>query len=257
MQDLLKQKEQLEQQLAALNKKIEEEQKSENSISEIKSKAKELESLLSNAVFIKVHYLEEQNKVLITEYYDPNHQTAKEYDEDYEEILYEQHCDDLRKTLKLLNIAIKNHEIIDTKLYIRDSEPLLDDYEFDLDDLIYNNTMTIQFSDRVHTSLPEPFDLVSCAEVRVIDSENVNITVNTKITYNYDIEKKYSTIIDGIHFKNNYTNRSDYTIHSEELVCKIENVDTEEIYSTLSNIRNIAFNNSHLVKSLLDLDSRV
>lgn len=163
MQDLLKQKEQLEQQLAALNKKIEEEQKSENSISEIKSKAKELESLLSNAVFIKVHYLEEQNKVLITEYYDPNHQTTKEYDEDYEEILYEQHCDDLRKTLKLLNIAIKNHEIIDTKLYIRDSEPLLDDYEFDLDDLIYNNTMTIQFSDRVHTSLPEPFDLVSCA----------------------------------------------------------------------------------------------
>lgn len=138
--------------------------------------------MLSNAVFIKVHYLEEQNKVLITEYYDPNHQTAKEYDEDYEEILYEQHCDDLRKTLKLLNIAIKNHEIIDTKLYIRDSE---------------------------------------------------------------------------IHFKNNYTNRSDYTIHSEELVCKIENVDTEEIYSTLSNIRNIAFNNSHLVKSLLDLDSRV
>lgn len=257
MQDLLKQKEQLEQQLAALNKKIEEEQKSENLISEIKRKAKELESLLLNAVLIKVHYLEESNKLLVTEYFDLDHAKAKEYDADYEEILYEQQYDDLHKALNSLNIAIKNHEIIDTKLYIRDSEPLIDDYEFDLDNLIYDNTMTIQFSDQEYTSLPEPFDLISCAEVRVLDSENVNITVNTKITYNYDIEKKYSTIIDGIHFKNNYTNRSDYTIHSEELVCKLENVDVEEIYSTLSNIRNIAFSNSHIVKSLLELNSRV
>ena len=66
MQELLKQKELLEQQLTTLNKRIEEERKSEKLISEIKNKSKELESLLLSCELIKVHYFENNNKLLIT-----------------------------------------------------------------------------------------------------------------------------------------------------------------------------------------------
>lgn len=128
MKDLLKEKEQLEQQLATLNNTIEEKQNKETLISEIKNKANELESLLWGETMIRVEYFEDNNKLRITQDCDPDYADyVDSFESEHEAILYSERFDNLHETLEILDIAIKNHNIINDKLYIRDSKPLLDD----------------------------------------------------------------------------------------------------------------------------------
>ena len=73
MEELFKQKEELEKQLATLNNTIEEKQNKETLISEIKNKANELESLLWGETMIRVEYFEDNNKLRITHDCDPDY----------------------------------------------------------------------------------------------------------------------------------------------------------------------------------------
>lgn len=248
MQELLKQKELLEQQLTTLNKRIEEERKSEKLISEIKNKSKELESLLLSYELIKVHYFENNNKLLITEYSDNDYIDFQEYDSTYETTLYEKEFDNLHETLEVLDAAIKNHKIITNKFKIRNLKPLLYDYEYSLSNIIDDDILIIQYSDYVITSFPESFRLSLNAKIKVSDSDTVDLKVYTIISYNHDINKEYSKNIDDIEFQINYNDYSDYTNRFEEFVCEIKDVKIDEIYNTLLKVRTLAFNNSHLVK---------
>lgn len=248
MEDLLEQKEQLEQQLTLLNKKIEEAQKAEKLISEIKNKVKELESLLLSYELIKVHYFENNNKLLITEYSDDDYIDFQEYDSTYETTLYEKEFDNLHETLKVLDAAIKNHKMITNKFKIRSLKPLLYDYEYLLSNIINDDTVIIQYSDYVITSFPESFRLSLSAKIKVSDSDTVDLKVHTIISYNYDIDKEYSKTIEGVEFQINYNDYSDYTNRFEEFVCEIKDVKLDEIYNTLLKVRTLAFSNSHLVK---------
>lgn len=159
MQELLKQKENLEQQLASLNRRIDEAQNSKKLIQEIKNKTKELEYILLDYVLVKVHYLEKSNKLLITDYSDEDYSDFDEYDSTYETLFYQYKFNNLHETLDTLNTAIENHKVIANKLKINNSRPLIYDYECKLSDLIHDNTMTIQYSDDVITAFPEPFRL--------------------------------------------------------------------------------------------------
>lgn len=248
MQELLKQKELLEQQLTTLNKKIEEERKSEKLISEIKNKSKELESLLLSYELIKVHYFENNNKLLITEYSDDDYIDFQEYDSTYETTLYEKEFDNLHETLEILDAAIKNHKMITNKFKIRSLKPLLYDYEYSLSNIIDNDILIIQYSDYVIASFPESFRLSLHARIKVSDSDTVDLKAHTIISYNHDINKEYSKNIDDIEFQINYNDYSDYTNRFEEFICEIKDVKIDELYDTLQKIRTLAFGNSHLVK---------
>ena len=248
MQDLLKEKEQLKQQLTLPNKKIEEAQKGEKLIQEIKDKAKELESLLRKYELVKVHYFENDNKLLITEYSDGDYTDFQDYDSTYEATLYEKQYTMLNKTIDLLNNAIENYKIVVNKLKIRNLKPLLYDYEYHLSDLIYDNIVRIQCSDYVSTSFPESLALSLSAKTKVSDSDTVDLNVHTIISYDYDIDKEYSKTIEGIEFQINYNDCSDYTNRFEVFVCEIKDVKIDEIYNTLQKVRTLAFSNSHLVK---------
>lgn len=248
MQELLKQKELLEQQLTTLNKRIEEEQKSEKLISEIKNKSKELESLLLSYELIKVHYFENNNKLLITEYSDDDYIDFQEYDSTYETTLYEKKFDNLHEALELLDAAIKNHKTITNKFKIRSLKPLFYDYEYSLGNIIDDDTLIIQYSDYVTTSFPESFRLSLNAKIKVSDSDAVDLKIHTIISYNYDIDKEYSKTIEGIEFQINYNDHSDYTSRFEKLICTISDVEINNLYDVLKQVKSLAFSNSHIVK---------
>lgn len=249
MKDLLQEKEQLEQQLAKVNRKIEEKQNKETIISEIKRKANELESLLWGETMIKVEYFEDNNKLQITQDCDPNYPDyADSFESDHEAILYSERFNDLHETLEILDIAIENHNIINHKLYIRDSKPFLDGYEHSFNDLIQDKIMTITTSDYIHTSFPEPFYFTLNAEVEMSNTDKVKLEIYTTISYKYDIEKRYSKVIDGINLNIKYTDISECTNRSEKFNCTIEDVEKRNIYDILRKVRSLSFSNSHLFR---------
>ena len=249
MEELFKQKEELEKQLATLNNTIEEKQNKETLISEIKNKANELESLLWGETMVRVEYFEDNNKLRITQDCDPDYADyVDSFESEHEAILYSERFDNLHETLEILDIAIKNHNIINDKLYIRDSKPLLDDYEYSFDDLIQDKIMTITTSNYVHTSFPKPFHFALNAEVEMSNTDKVKLKIHTTISYKYDIEKRYSKVIDGINLNSKYTDISECTNRSEKFNCNIEDVEKRNIYDILEKVRSLTFSNSHLFR---------
>ena len=249
MEDLLQQKEQLEKQLATLNNKIEETQNKETLISEIKNKANELESLLYSETMIKVAYFENNNKLRITQDCDPDDADyIDSFEPNHESILYSERFDNLHETLEILDTAIKNQNIINNKLAIRDSKPLLYDYEYSFDDLIQDKIMTITTSDYVHTSFSKPLHFALNAEVEMSNTDKIKLKIHTTISYKYDIEKRYSKVTDGINLKIKYTDISECTNRSEQFTCNIEDVEIRNIYNILQKVKALAFSNSHLFK---------
>lgn len=238
MEELLKEKEELEKQLAKINKKIDEEQHKEELISEIKNKAHTLELLLSNTFPIRVDYFEQINELLIIEDYDSEHETT----------LYHNTFDNLHKTLETLNTAIDNYKIINNKLRIKEKKPLLDNYKYSFDDLIHNNTMIIRSSDEFHTSFSKPFKVILDAEVHVSDKDTIDLEIKTIVSYNHNIEKKYSKKVENIDFDIKYTDHSDYTLRSEEFSCRINNLKIYELYNTLQKVKSLSLSNSDLVQ---------
>lgn len=249
MEDLLKEKEQLEKQLATLNNKIEETKNKETLISEIKNKANELESLLYGETIIKVEYLEDNNKLRITQDCDPDDADyIDSFEPDHEAILYSERFDNLYEILEILDTAIKNHNIINDKLYIRASKPLLYDYEYSFGDLIQDKTMTINTSDYVHASFSKPLHFALNAEVEMSNPDKMKLKIHTTISYKYDIEKRYSKVIDGINLNIKYTDISECTNRSEKFTCNIEDVEIHNIYNILQKVKALAFSNSHLFR---------
>ena len=84
--------------------------------------------------------------------------------------------------------------------------------------------------------------------MKISNENTVDLEVQTTISYNHDIEKHYSKIVDNIEFDIKYTDISDYTSRFEELTCTINNVEINNLYNVLKQIKSLAFSNSHLVK---------
>lgn len=245
MRKLLKMKEQLEEQLASLNRKIEAEQNKEKTIATIKTKAKDLESLLQGVSTIKVYYFEKGNELLITEKSELDHSN---YNSNDEITLHYKHFKELHQTLETLDKAIKNHNIINNKLRIKNKKPLLDDYEYNYGNSFFDNTLVLTSSDTIQTDFSEPFVVSLYVKVKISNENTVDLEVQTTISYNHDIKKRYSKTVDNIEFDIKYTDISDYTSRFEELTCTISDVEINNLYNVLKQVKSLAFSNSHIVK---------
>ena len=245
MRKLLKMKEQLEEQLASLNKKIEAEQNKEKTITAIKAKVKELESLLQSMSTIKVYYFEKGNELLITEKSEFDYSN---YDSNDEVTLHYKHFKELHQTLEELDKAIENHNIINNKLRIKNKEPLLDDYEYNYGNSFFDNTLVLTSSDTIQTDFSEPFVISLYVNVKISNEDTVDLEIQTTISYNHDIEKHYSKKVDNIEFDIKYTDISDYTSRFEKLTCTISDVEINNLYDVLKQVKSLAFSNSHIVK---------
>lgn len=245
MKKLLKMKEQLEEQLASLNKKIEAEQNKEKTITTIKAKVKELESLLQSMSTIKVYYFEKGNELLITEKSEFDYSS---YDSNDEVILHYKHFKELHQTLEELDKAIENHNIINNKLRIKNKKPLLDDYEYNYGNSFFDNTLVLTSSDTIQTDFSEPFVVSLYVNVEISNEDTVDLEIQTTISYNHDIEKHYSKTVDNIEFDIKYTDISDYTSRFEKLTCTISDVEINNLYDVLKQVKSLAVSNSHIVK---------
>lgn len=245
MRKLLKMKEQLEEQLASLNRKIEVEQNKEKTITTIKAKVKELESLLQSMSTIKVYYFEKGNELLITEKSEFDYSN---YDSNDEVTLHYKHFKELHQTLEELDKAIENHNIINNKLRIKNKKPLLDDYEYNYGNSFFDNTLILTSSDTIQTDFSEPFVVSLYVNVKISNENTVDLEIQTTISYNHDIEKHYSKTVDNIEFDIKYTDISDYTSRFEKLTCTISDVEINNLYDVLKQVKSLAFSNSHIVK---------
>lgn len=245
MRKLLKMKEQLEEQLASLNRKIEAEQNKEKTITTIKAKVKELESLLQSMTTIKVYYFEKGNELLITEKSEFDYSN---YDSNDEVTLHYKHFKELHQTLEELDKAIENHNIINNKLRIKNKKPLLDDYEYNYGNSFFDNTLVLTSSDTIQTNFSEPFVVSLYVNVKISNEDTVDLEIQTTISYNHDIEKHYSKTVDNIEFDIKYTDISDYTSRFEKLTCTISDVEINNLYDVLKQVKSLAFSNAHLVK---------
>lgn len=245
MRKLLKMKEQLEEQLASLNRKIEAEQNKEKTITTIKAKVKELESLLQSMSTIKVYYFEKGNELLITEKSEFDYSN---YDSNDEVTLHYKHFKELHQTLEELDKAIENHNIINNKLRIKNKKLLLDDYEYNYGNSFFDNTLVLTSSDTIQTDFSEPFVVSLYVNVKISNEDTVDLEIQTTISYNHDIEKHYSKTVDNIEFDIKYTDISDYTSRFEKLKCTISDVGINNLYDVLKQVKSLAFSNSHIVK---------
>lgn len=245
MKKLLKMKEQLEEQLASLNKKIEAEQNKEKTITTIKAKVKKLESLLQSMSTIKIYYFEKGNELLITEKSEFNYSN---YDSNDEVTLHYKHFKELHQTLEELDKAIENHNIINNKLRIKNKKPLLDDYEYNYGNSFFDNTLVLTSSDTIQTDFSEPFVVSLYVNVKISNEDTVDLEIQTTISYNHDIEKHYSKTVDNIEFDIKYTDISDYTSRFEKLTCTISDVEINNLYDVLKQVKSLAVSNSHIVK---------
>lgn len=245
MRKLLKMKEQLEEQLASLNRKIEAEQNKEKTITTIKAKVKELESLLQSMSTIKVYYFEKGNELLITEKSEFNYSN---YDSNDEVTLHYKHFKELHQTLEELDKAIENHNIINNKLRIKNKKPLLDDYKYNYGNSFFDNTLVLTSSDTIQTDFSEPFVVSLYVNVKISNEDTVDLEIQTTISYNHDIEKHYSKTVDNIEFDIKYTDISDYTSRFEKLTCTISDVEINNLYDVLKQVKSLAVSNSHIVK---------
>ena len=157
MEELFKQKEELERQLLLVNKKIESEQKYERITQEINLKTKELGRLLSDDLLIKVHYLEQDNKVLITEYFEEDYEAFLYFDKEYESIWYLKHVKNSYAALEELKKIKENVEVLKNKLKLL--KLLRKEYKhtYSTDTLNLTNNMEISHIDSVSATLPENF----------------------------------------------------------------------------------------------------
>lgn len=84
--------------------------------------------------------------------------------------------------------------------------------------------------------------------MKISNEDTVDLEIQTTISYNHDIEKRYSKTIDNIEFDIKYTDTSDYTNRFEELTCTISDVEINNLYDLLKQVKSLAFSNSYLVK---------
>lgn len=194
---------------------------------------------------IKIYYFEKGNELLITEKSEFNYSN---YDSNDEVTLHYKHFKELHQTLEELDKAIENHNIINNKLRIKNKKPLLDDYEYNYGNSFFDNTLVLTSSDTIQTDFSEPFVVSLYVNVKISNEDTVDLEIQTTISYNHDIEKHYSKTVDNIEFDIKYTDISDYTSRFEKLTCTISDVEINNLYDVLKQVKSLVFSNSHIVK---------
>lgn len=249
MEKLLQEKELLEKRLSNINKEIEKEQSRIELNKTINSKTKEVQNLLTGDLLIKVHYLEKENKILITEYFEEEYIAFPYYDEKYEIILYQQTFKTLYDTITMLNKMIKEAKILKNKLKLIKVLRTEYKYEYDFHNFEINNIMQITHKDSIlATCLPESFDTELYTFICFNENNKLDLAITTKIKYLHDIDISTTKLIDNIEFNKRYTDYSDQGHKIDTFRCTINNVKLEDVHKTLQHIKTITFSNSSLVK---------
>lgn len=248
MKELLEEKELLEKRLSNINKEIEKEQSRIELNKTINLKTKEVQNLLTGDLLIKVHYLEKENKILITEYFEEEYITFPYYDEEYEIILYQQTFKTLYDTITMLNKMIKEAKILKNKLNLIKVLRTEYKYEYDFHNFEINHIMQITHKDSILAALPEPFDTELYTFICFNENNKLDLAITTKIKYSHDIDITTTKLIDNIKFNKRYTDYSDQGHKIDTFRCTINNVKLEDVHKTLQHIKTITFSNSSLVK---------
>lgn len=248
MEDLIRQRDELKRQLAILNDQIKQEEIKITLTNKILSKIKQLEDILAGEVLMKIHYSSEKNELMITEYFEKEYINFKEYDPDYERILHYIKPKDLTSVVDNLDAAIHNHNIIKNKLKISSLLPTQGPYAFNFKNFVRDNAMEIEYKEEISTALDEPFGVTVYSKVNFNKDNTVDLAITSTISYYQDIEKEYNKNINDIDFHVVYNEYGDNPLTTETFTCSVSNVEIKNIHDTLQNIKQIIFNNAHLVK---------
>ena len=248
MEDLIKQRDELKRQLAILNDQIKQEETKIVLTNKILSKVKQLEDIFANDVLAKVHYSPEENELMITEYFEKEYADFKEYDPDYERILHYIKPKDRTSIIDNLDTAIHNQDIIKNKLKISRLLPTQGSYAFNFKNFVRDNAMEIEYKEEISTSLDEPFDVTIDSKVNFNKDNTVDLRITSTISYYHDIEKEYNKNINDMDFYVVYNEYADNPLTTETFTCFINNVEIKNIHDTLQKIKQMTFDNAHLVK---------
>lgn len=246
MENLIKERKELEKRLLEIDKKIEKEQTKTELLKTIDLKAKELQDILTEDLLIKVHHLRETNELLITEYFEEDYVAFPYFDEDYEIILYRQSFNNLYDTLTMLSAMHAKRNILKNKLKL--IKLLRKEYKYDFHKLTIDHVMHITHNDSILTTLPEPFKTELYTFVTFNKNNTINLDIKHKIKYPYDIDISTEKFINGIEFDVKYEDYSDCPSKTETFRCAINNVRIEDVSKILQRIKTITFSNSSLVK---------
>lgn len=248
MEELFKQKEELERQLLLVNKKIESEQKYERITQEINLKTKELGRRLTGDLLIKVHYLEQDNKVLITEYFEEDYEAFLYFDKEYESIWYLKHVKNSYAALEELKKIEENVEVLKNKLKLL--KLLRKEYKhtYSTDKLNLTNNMEISHIDSVSATLPESFTTHLFAKAHFNTNNTVNLNITSTISYPYDLDIKSTKFIDGIEFDVTFEDYQDYGSKIETFKCTLDYIEIDNVCELLQKIKTITFSNASLIK---------
>lgn len=254
MENLIKERKELEKRLLEIDKRIEKEQTKTELLKTINLKAKELQDILTEDLLIKVHHLRETNELLITEYFEEDYAAFPYFDEEYEIILYRQSFYNLYDTLTMLNSINRNRNILKNKLKL--IKILRKEYKYDFHKLTIDHIMQITHNDSILTTLPEPFKTELYTFVTFNKNNTINLDIEHRIKYPYDIDISTEKFICGIDFNVKYEDYSDCPSKTERFRCTINNVKIEEVSEILHRVKTITFSNSSLVKLASDYSKK-
>lgn len=254
MENLIKEQKELEKRLLEINKEIENEKTKTELLKTINLKTKEVQNNLTEDLLIKVHHLEDTNELLITEYFEEDYLAFPYFDEDYKIILYRQSFYNLYDTLTMLNKILAKRNILKNKLKL--IKVLHTEYKYDFHKLTIDHIMHITHNDSILTSLPEPFKTELYTFVSFNKDNTINLDIEHRIKYPYDIDISTEKFIDGIEFDVKYEDYSDCPSKTERFRCTINNVKIEEVSEILHRVKTITFSNSNLVKLASNYSSK-
>ena len=246
MENLIKERKELEKRLLEINEEIEKKETKTKLIESIHLKTKEVQNNLTEDLLIKVHHLEDTNELLITEYFEEDYVTFPYFDEEYEIILYRQSFDNLYDTLTMLNKILAKRNILKNKLKL--IKVLRKKYKYDFHKLTIDHIMHITHNNSILTSLSEPFKTELCTFVSFNKDSTINLDIEHRIKYPYDIDISTEKFIGGIKFDVKYEDYSDCPSKTETFRCIINNIKIEDVSEILHRVKTVTFSNSSLVK---------
>lgn len=248
MEDLIKERDELKRRLTILNDQIKQEEIKIVLTNKILSKIKQLEDILADDVLVKIHYSPEENELMITEYFEKEYADFKEYDPDYERILHYRKPKDLTTIVDNLDTAIHNHNMIKNKLKISSLLSTKGTYTFNFKNFVLDNAMEIEYKEEISTSFDEPFGVTVHSKVNFNKDNTVDLSITSTISYYHVIEKEYDKNINNMDFHVVYNEYSDNLLTTETFTCFVNNIEIKNIHDTLQKIKQITFDNTHLVK---------
>lgn len=248
MEKLLQEKEKLEKQLRIINEKIEKEQKHETITHEINLKIKEIERCLTDDLLLKVHYLEQANEILITEYFEEDYKAFLYYDPEYEVIWYQKDAKNSYEALEELKKIEENINLLKNKLKLLKLLQKEYKYNYSTDRLNLTKNMEISHIDSISATLPENFNTHLFAKAQFNTNNTVNLEITSTISYAYDLDIKSTKFIDGIEFDVTFEDYQDYGAKIETFKCTLDYIEIDNVCALLQKIKTITFSNASLIK---------